>query len=146
MAPTLDELCLNQDFQDAMATSDALRWILERDHPLVVKVLMSSAKSAEEKFQARLDWSAYPGKPPSLKFCHPGQDSLTDPTAWPICPGFRPASLDSCVHWTAEGQGLHPEWAGTHATRWDGTGNPLFRVLCCLQDTLDLSFTGRHHS
>jgi hypothetical protein len=144
MSTTLDGLCLSHDFEEAATAPDAARWRQELGGNLEVLVTMSPTKQPEETFQARLRWTSYPAKPPSLKFSHPGKDDITDPTAWPVCPGFRPASQDSCVHWTAEGHLLHPEWAGAKATRWDATGNPLLRVLHCLQDTLDITFSGRY--
>jgi hypothetical protein len=144
MSASLDGLCLSQDLEEAATALDAARWRLEGSNTLEVLVTMSPSKHPEENFQARLSWESYPAKPPSLKFTHPGKADFADPTAWPICPGFRPPSLDSCVHWTAEGHGLHPEWKGAPATRWDPTGTPLLRVLYCLQDALDLTYSGRY--
>jgi hypothetical protein len=104
---------------------------------------MSPSGSAEV-FQARLLWTEYPGQPPSLKFRDPATGRLDLPTAWPIVRGFRPASLDACVSWCAEGFNLHPEWRTDPKLRWVPHGNVLLKVLRILQGELDEFFQGRH--
>jgi len=144
MASDLSTLCLEADVAEVVASPEYSRWNLKLGDQLEILVTMSPSLKPEEQFQARLWWSEYPGTPPSLKFRNPVTGSLTDPRAWPQCPGFRPRSTDACVNWTAEGHGLHPEWKHATATRWRAEGNALFRVLCILQDTLDLTFSGRY--
>lgn len=144
MAHDLSVLCFEADCAEIVASPESARWVLEKAEPLGILTTISPQTSPDEKFQAHLVWSDYPANPPSLRFRNPATGSLTDPHAWPQCPGFRPTSFDACVNWTAEGHALHPEWRLSAATRWDPTGNALFRVLCILQDTLDFSFSGRH--
>jgi hypothetical protein len=144
METSLDKLIFDQDLEGVSKAEEAVRWTIEHVDLLAVKVTLSPRSSPEEKYEARLQWSAYPGQPPSLAFYRSGTDIVNDPCAWPNCSGFRPSSLDSCVHWTAEGHRLHPEWASAAATRWPTSGNALFRAICFLQDTLDYSYYGRH--
>lgn len=143
MVHDLSDLCLEADFAEVVASPEAERWTLKLAGRLEILATMSPRSSPNEKFQARLWWMEYPGGLPSLKFRNPATGSLADPHAWPVCPGFRPTSFDTCVNWTAEGHGLHPEWSQSAATRWNTSGNPLFRALCIVQDTLDLGFGGR---
>jgi hypothetical protein len=140
---TLDEMCFAADLEAVLATEEAARWKIQHSKKLCIEVLLHSAKCPEELYLARLEWDFYPKNPPSLKFLDPSNGSTSNPRAWPQCSGFRPESLDSCVSWTREGHGLHPEWVNAPATRWDPTGNALFRALNCLQDTLDLDYRGR---
>lgn len=145
MSASLSAICLDRDYAEIVSQSEYSDWCLKRgaDPLLEVFATMSSRRAPQEQFFVRLLWSEYPGLP-SLKFRDPGTGRLDIPRAWPQCPGFRPTSLDACVSWTAEGHALHPEWRNAPATRFDCTGNTLFRVLCILQDTLDFSFEGRH--
>lgn len=144
MENDLSTLCLEADVAEVATSPESSRWNLKLGDQLEILVTMSPSVNLDEQFQARLWWSEYPGSPPSLKFRDPDTGSLTNPRAWPQCPGFRPSSTDTCVNWTAEGHALHPEWRHALATRWNPEGNALFRVLCILQDTLDLSFSGRY--
>ena len=140
----LDAMCLANDFAAVVETDDAKRWKLTLSKSLLeVRVAMSPAPGPKEEFLARLLWGRYPHEAPSLKFVDPATDSITNPNAWPQCAGFRPSSLDACVSWTKEGYGLHPEWIAASATKWDSSGNPLFRVLNILQDTLDYQYSER---
>lgn len=144
MHTSLDDLCFSRDFEGAKVAPDALRWNLERHAQLGVLVTTSPASAPDEIFEAQLVWLAYPSGLPSLKFRNLETKSTTDKTAWPVCSGFRPDSFDSCVHWTAEGHAIHPEWATSEAHRADPSGNPLFRALCFLQDTLDIGYVKRY--
>lgn len=145
MSASLSAICLDRDFAEIVSQPEYSGWDLKQGpcSSLEVFATMSSRRAPQEHFFVRLLWSEYPG-PPSLKFRDPATDRLDNPRAWPRCPGFRPTSLDACVSWTAEGHALHPEWRNAPATRFDCSGNALFRVLCILQDTLDFSFEGRH--
>ena len=111
--------------------------------PLEVFATVSPAGKAGEVFQARLLWDMYPDQPPSLKFRDPVTGRLDQPAAWPQVRGFRPASLDACVNWCAEGFIVHPEWRNDPKLRWDPRGNVLLKVLRILQDELDYYFQGR---
>lgn len=144
MANDLSVLCLEADFAEIVASPESSRWTLTLGDQREVLVTMSPSSVPNERFHARLFWNEYPGTPPSLKFRDPATGNLNNPRAWPQCPGFRPTALDACVNWTFEGQGLHPEWRNSSATRWNPDGNALFRVLCILQDTLDHSYSGRY--
>lgn len=143
MGNELSKLCLEADIAEIETSPESSRWTLKLGDQLEVLALMSPYTAPSERFQARLLWTEYPGSPPSLKFRDPNTGDLSNSRTWPQCPGYRPASLDACVHWTAEGQALHPEWRSAPATRWNADGNALFRVLCFLQDALDFTYSGR---
>src|SRR5437773_1167284 len=121
----IDETLLNEDFKAVKETEDAKRWILEQGNSLEVSAKMSPREIPSEVYWAFLRWQSYPGSLPSLKFRNLATGSETDPEAWPILPGFRPGSLDTCVHWTAEGHSLHPEWSKGAATKHNPSGNVL---------------------
>lgn len=140
----LSALNLIADYDVVLKTPDAARWQLEKPGPLEVYVTMSSAAAPAETFQARLFWVAYPDDAPSLKFRDPATERLDLTTAWPKIRGFRPANLDACVSWCAEGFALHPEWRNDPRYRWTSDGNVLLKVLCILQSEFDDYFTGRH--
>ena len=141
----MDELAFAADLEAVLTSSEATRWVIERGTaPLEVLVTLSSALSPEDRFQARLAWARYPGSlPGSLKFRDPATGRLDVARAWPMCRGFRPASLDACVNWCAEGFALHPEWVNDPKWRWDASGNPLLRMLTRLQFEMDTFFEGR---
>ena len=86
-------------------------------------------------FVARLLWTVYPDRPPSLQFAT-AVGGLTDvASAWPAAQGYR-APADVCKPFTAEGQALHGEWAsGPHA--WRSEGNPFLYVIETLQADID---------
>ena len=140
---TVDETLLAEDFNAVKETEEATRWDLERGNSLEVSVKMSPRGKPGEVYWAFLRWQSYPGSLPSLKFRNLTTGNEADPEAWPMLPGFRPNSLDTCVHWTAEGHSLHPEWSKGSATKHNPSGNVLFRALCFLQDDLDFSYQGR---
>jgi hypothetical protein len=139
----LSTLNLDDDLREAISVPEASRWQLQRAGPLEVWASMSSSSNPGEVFLARLLWTQYPEPPPSLKFRDPATGRLDVPTAWPIVRGFRPASLDACVNWCAEGFNLHPEWRSDPSLRWDSNGNVLLKVVRILQDELDGHFQGR---
>jgi hypothetical protein len=86
-------------------------------------------------FTARLCWTVYPARPPSLLFAPAVGEPTGTRTAWPAAPGYR-APNDVCKPFTAEGQALHIEWSsGPHA--WPGTGNMLLYVLEIVQSDID---------
>jgi hypothetical protein len=139
----LSALNLAQDFEEALAAEDALRWKLEKPGSLEILAKVSPASNPDDGFQARLLWHQYPEQAPSLKFRDPSTGRLDLPTAWPTVRGFRPTSLDACVNWCMEGFTIHPEWTGDPRYRWDPRGNALLRVLRILQSELDEDFQGR---
>lgn len=143
MSQDLSALNLQDDFQIVLACEDAARWTLERAGALEVHASLSPKEHADQVFQARLLWSVYPDQPPSLKFRDRATGRLDLPAAWPHVRGFRPASLDACVNWCAEGFALHPEWRNDARFRWVPHGNVLLKVLRILQDELDNQFQGR---
>lgn len=144
MGADLSALNLSDDLAEVRTTEDAARWEITLPNPLEVLVTLSPASAPGESFQARLLWSAYPTEPPSLKFRDPATGALDRPQAWPKVRGFRPASLDACVNFCAEGFALHPEWRTDPRYRWETRGNVLLKVLRTLQDELDHHFSGRH--
>jgi len=86
-------------------------------------------------FVVRLLWTVYPQRPPSLLFATAVGGPTNSPTAWPVAAGYR-APNDVCKPFTAEGQGLHPEWAaGPHA--WRSVGNPFLFVVDTVQGDID---------
>jgi len=143
MADELSELNFAQDLAEALQVPDAHRWKIDKVATLEVYVEISSVKAPQEIFQARLVWNVYPGEPPFLKFRDQGSGRLDLPTAWPIVRGFRPANLDACVNWCAEGFALHPEWKTDPNLKWNSTGNALLRVVRILQSEMDEYFSGR---
>jgi hypothetical protein len=144
MNQTLSELNLREDFERVLTLPEASRWKLEMPAPLEVWATMYSAGAPDDLFQARLLWTIYPDRAPSLKFRDPATGRLDQPSAWPVLPGFRPSSLDACVNWCIEGLALHPEWASDVRYRWDSRGNVLLKVLRILQGELDEHFGGRY--
>lgn len=78
-------------------------------------------------FVVRLAWEVYPSRPPSVLFAVDVGGATTEPTAWPNASGYR-APNDICKPFTAEGQRLHPEWAGS-AHAWRPDGNPFLYVV-----------------
>lgn len=110
----------------APTNGDAGSWWVEL-HP---------ASDPGETYYARLQWSVYPGAPPSIKFATSPGGAITDPTAWPLTPGYRPTSLDICKPLSAEGFAIHPDWARTtHA--WRAEGNPFLAVVREIQRDLN---------
>jgi hypothetical protein len=113
-----------------VAVEDGIRWVSL--HPRA---------EPQECFVARLAWSIYPHRPPSIAFC----DGVGGPTnvmgAWPRIPGYR-APNDICMPFTAEGFALHPDWANG-PNGWRPSPNPYLRVVTQLQDDLDCRCTGR---
>ena len=78
-------------------------------------------------FIARLAWAVYPARAPSVLFANEVGGTTTDASAWPNASGYR-APNDVCKPFTAEGQQLHPKWAGSpHA--WRPDGNPFLYVV-----------------
>ncbi|MFG1955579.1 hypothetical protein [Micromonospora sp. NPDC048830] len=79
------------------------------------------------QFVARIFWTVYPHRPPSLLFAPAIGQPTSDARGWPAASGYR-APNDICKPFTAEGQALHVEWAtGPHA--WRNTGNPFLFVV-----------------
>lgn len=88
-----------------------------------------------ESFIARIQWSVYPDKPPSLLFA-PAVGGLTGvASAWPAASGYR-APIDVCKPFTAEGQALHVDW-GSGPNAWRAEGNPFLYVLETVQADID---------
>ncbi len=120
-----------------------LRSPIETD-PGVWWAELHPAADPSETYYARIAWSRYPASPPSVKFAHAIGADLADPTAWPLVPGYRPGNLDICKPFTAEGFGLHPDWANTNQA-WSATGNPFLAVIRELQRNLNSpGYQGRH--
>jgi hypothetical protein len=82
-------------------------------------------------------------KAPSLKFIDMATGADNNPAAWPRCLGFRPGSLDACLPWTAEGHGLHAEWANSAVNAFPKVEAPVQFALLHVQSSLDNSYQGR---
>ncbi len=142
----MDELSamnLADDVAEVRRTKDATRWEIQYVAPDVVLVTMSPKDSPAEMFRSRWTWTVYPANPPSLKFQDIATGRLDLTSAWPMFPGSRPTSFDTCVNWTAEGFGLHAEWKTDANYRWMSDGNVLLKVLRILQEKLDDEYQGR---
>jgi len=94
------------------------------------------ASDPAQIFYARIGWRIYPGAAPSVKFAQTIGGPLDDPTAWPAIPGYRAGSLDICKPFTAEGFGIHPDWASS-SQAWSAEGNPFLAVVRELQRNLN---------
>lgn len=142
MSDELSELNFKQDLEEVLNLEEAKRWKIEVASALEVYAEVLSAIAPAEKFQVRLLWSRYPDLP-SLKFRDQSTGRLDLPTAWPIIPGFRPANLDACVNWCAEGFIIHPEWKNDPNLKFIPSGNIILRTLRILQTEIDERFGGR---
>lgn len=147
MASEFELALFEQEFADILASPDAARWVLERDMavPLGLYATLRSSKAPEEAYLARLRWTKL-FEPPSLKFVTLDTRSAEIPLAWPQCNGFRPASLDACVSWTAEGHQLHPDWRDSTRTAFRPRDRPIHFAIELIQHELDCSYQGRGHA
>lgn len=144
MSDEVSKLNFADDLAEVKGAAGIERWLIDHVGDLELRVVVSPAAHADEKFLVRLHWSEYPGSlPPSVKFVDSATGRLDVVAAWPEARGFRPGSLDICANWTAEGYRAHPEWLRDPAMRWRSDGNSMLAVLRTLQDELDLTFTGR---
>ena len=143
MATDFEVAIFEQQLRDVSDMSEAERWVLERDEsiPLEIFATMHSVKQPEEQYKARFRWTDL-FKAPSMKFIDLVSGSDTNPCAWPRYFGFRPACLDACLPWTAEGQHLHPEWAQS-VNAFPKVEVPVQFALMNLQFALDTSYEGR---
>lgn len=88
-------------------------------------------------FVARIEWTVYPHRPPSLVFVESvGTPTTGEPRLWPVAEGYRCGPNDVCKPFTAEGQQLHSEW-GTGPHAWRSTGNPFLYVVENIQGDID---------
>jgi hypothetical protein len=140
---SVSELALDDDLEDMAAAADSGRWSVVRAGPLEIWCTLSPTSLPDQRFQARLLWTTYPDCA-SLKFRDPSTGRLDRPEAWPKVRGFRPASVDACVNYCAEGFALHPEWRADPRLRWNSGGNAVLRTIRTLQNELDYHFQGRH--
>lgn len=88
-----------------------------------------------EAFIARVLWSVYPDRPPSLLFTPEVGGPTNVTSAWPAATGYR-APNDVCKPFTAEGQGLHCEWT-TGPQAWRSDGNPFLYVIENVSDDIN---------
>lgn len=144
MTDPLSEQNFKDDLDEVLALPEVSRWTIEHAGPLEAWVTMSALGHEDDLYQARLLWTEYPGQePPSLKFRDTESGSLSNPEAWPLVRGMRPASLDACANWTLEGFRLHPEWWKDSRYRWDPRGNVLLKMIRILQGEFDETYQGR---
>jgi hypothetical protein len=146
MASDLELSLFEQELVEVRDLPEASRWLLERDGSVSLGLLvtMHPLGNPEEFYLARLRWGSL-FQPPSLKFLRRDTGADNDPAAWPQCRGFRPAQLDACVSWTAEGHALHPEWASSPKAMFRSPEKAVQFVLLLLQNELDGSYAGRGH-
>lgn len=105
----------------------------EEDPPGFYWVVLQP-RSGAEPFIARVQWTVYPERAPSVTFATVIGGHL-DPAGWPEAPGYR-RGVDICKPFTAEGQAVHQEWrTGVHA--WPGTGNVFLYVVEIMQGDID---------
>jgi hypothetical protein len=144
MASDFERNLFEQELAKVRGLPEAQRWKLERDNTVALGVTVElwPAGAPDDKYLARLVWADYFG-PPSLKFLNLVSRAENDPTAWPMCRGFRPGSLDACVNWTAEGHRLHPDWQANERTAFKQREAPVQFALLTLQHEMDSGYTGR---
>lgn len=144
MATEYELVLFEQHFQAALALPAAERWILEMDKssPLSVFCTMQPRTTPNEQYKARICWADY-SLPFSLKFVNKETGSETDQHAWPNIEGSRPSNFFLCAPFTQEGNGHHPEWARSNATRYKTPDEPLVFALLQLQHLLDNTYQGR---
>jgi hypothetical protein len=97
-------------------------------------VIQPSAPSSAP-FVARINWTVYPDRPPSILFADQVGGQTAVVSAWPDAPGYR-APNDICKPFTAEGQAIHPEWKAGHH-RWRTEGNPFLFIVETLLDDIN---------
>ncbi|MBV8861857.1 MAG: hypothetical protein JO082_14360 [Mycobacterium sp.] len=97
--------------------------------------LLQPSTPASAPFIARINWTVYPDRPPSILFADQigGQTGVV--SAWPAAAGYR-APNDICKPFTAEGHAVHPEWKTGHH-RWRNEGNPFLFVVETLLDDIN---------
>jgi hypothetical protein len=146
MATQLELALFAKEFIEVKTLPEAERWELERDKevPLGLFVTLYPISQPDDRYRARIRWNDYFGAF-SLKFVNLKTGSVTDPTAWPQCFGFRPTSFDACLPWTAEGQALHPEWRTSGNQSFPTVEVPVQYALLRLQLSLDSTYQGRGH-
>lgn len=106
-----------------------------QDPPGLCWALVQPADRSRRPLVARLVWTVYPDRPPSLLFATEVGGPTSDPSGWPAAPGYR-APVDVCKPFTAEGRALHADWAsGVHA--WRSEGNPFLYVIETVQADID---------
>jgi len=144
MATEFDLMLFEQHFRAALELPVAKRWSLERDEasPLGVFCTMHPRVAQSEQYKVRLRWTDY-SMPFSVKFINVVSGSDNDPHAWPNIEGSRPPNLFLCAPFTSEGNGYHPEWARSAATRYKTPDEPLVFALLQLQHLLDNTYQGR---
>ena len=144
MATELELALFDEELVTVRCLAEASRWKLERDAacPLGLFAEMYPRSKPTELYKAHIRWTDYFG-PPSLKFASFATGSETDPTAWPRCFGFRPASFDACLPWTAEGHGLHPDWKNSSKNGFPKVDAPMQFALLQIQHSLDTTYEGR---
>ncbi|MBS0418658.1 MAG: hypothetical protein JSR66_13175 [Proteobacteria bacterium] len=144
MATDLELALFAEELLEVRRLPEAGRWQLERDEsvPLGLFAVMHPLSKPSDLYRARLRWTDFFG-PPSLKFINMTTGVENDPTAWPLCFGFRPTSLDACLPWTAEGHAHHLEWKNSSAQSFPVVDAPMQYALLRVQSSLDNTYQGR---
>jgi hypothetical protein len=145
MAADFELALFDEELLEVRNLPEAVRWELERDLsvPLGLFAVMHPISKPNEQYKARLRWRSLLTAP-SLKFVDLTSGAENIPSAWPLCFGFRPSSLDACLPWTDEGHALHPEWASSTKNSFPKVDDaPLQFALLNIQFSLDRTYTGR---
>lgn len=144
MASELDLMLFEQHLDELRALPQADRWTIKcgDDTALEVYVDLHPRTAPQEHYRARLRWRDY-ARPFSLKFIDMETGGDTNPRSWPNFEGSRPGSFFVCLPFTEEGNGYHPDWAGSKATAYITPENPLQYAVLTLQHLLDNTYAGR---
>ncbi len=114
----------------------------EEGDPAVYWMTMRPVSIPAERYYVRIEWEAYPYKPPSIKFATAVRGDLAVTSAWPVMSGYRAGSFDICRPISKEGYTIHPEWA-EGSTAWPTEGNPFLWVAQTIQFHFDNDYQGR---
>lgn len=132
------QLRLERDAEDVQSALEAAggRLIRRDDDPVGLYWAEIKPSAPDTKaFIARIQWTIYPGRQPSVLFTPEAGGKTTSPGGWPAAPGYR-VGLDICKPFTAEGLTVHPEWSnGPYA--WRSEGNPFLYIIEIVQGDID---------
>lgn len=97
--------------------------------------VIQPADGEAKPFIARIQWTIYPGRQPSVLFALEVGGSTSAPAGWPAANGYR-VGVDICKPFTAESLTVHPEWS-TGPYAWRAEGNPFLYVVETIQSDID---------
>lgn len=138
-----EKTCFAEDLAEIFGEAAPPGWTVEHTGDLEVTATITPLAEPKETYFARLRWGTYPDGKPSLKLLDGAKGPDDNAKAWPVGNGMRPATRDSCMQWTLEGQGLHPEWARVTAYKLVTNGNVLKQALGYLRRWFNNEYQGR---